>query len=113
MNWKNLLVPPVAIYVANFMFISALIGFQIDQTATWVWIVNIIITIVGLWIATNMIKPASVKDGLMLGIGWIVIMLILDLVLTTRFTGMTYFSDWKSYIPYILTILIPVVNSKK
>lgn len=113
MNWKNLLLPPIVIYVVIFMFISILIGFKIDQTAMWVWIVNLIITIVGLWIATSKIKPATMQEGLILGIGWVIVFVILDFVLTARFTGMAYFSDWKSYVPYLVTLLIPAFGPKK
>lgn len=107
MTWKNVLIPPVAIYAVIFLFISGLIGAEIDQTALWVWIVSLVISIVGLWIATGYAKPSSMQQGLMFGLAWLALFVVLDLVLTVPFTGMEYFSDWKTYVPYALTVLIP------
>ena len=108
-DWKKFLIPPVAIYAIIFLFISALIGAKIDQHATWVWIVTLVISIVGLYIATNYVKPKDWQKGAKYGVVWLAIFIVLDLVLTVPFTGMEYFSDWKSYIPYALTLAIPTV----
>ncbi|OGY27887.1 MAG: hypothetical protein A2Z42_02290 [Candidatus Woykebacteria bacterium RBG_19FT_COMBO_43_10] len=108
-DWKKYLIPPVAIYATIFLFISALIGFKIDQTALWIWIVTLVISIVGLYIATGYAKPANLQEGLKYGAVWVVVLVILDLILTLPFTGAEYFSDWRSYIPYVLTLVIPTV----
>ena len=113
MNWKKLILPPVAIYAVIFLFISALIGTKINQQATWVWIVTLTISIIGLYLATNYAKPKTWQEGLKYGLIWLVIFFILDLVLTIPFTGWGYLSNWKSYISYGLTILIPTLLSKK
>ena len=112
MNWKKLLIPPAAIYAVIFLFISALIGFKIDQNRTWVEIVCWIITIIGLYLAVNYVKPKSWKEGLKYGIVWVIVFFILDLVLTVPFTGWEHFSSWKSYISYALTILMPTFLAK-
>ena len=112
-DWKKFLIPPVAIYAVIFLFISALIGAKIDAHALWVWIVNLGISVVGLYIATNYVKPKTWQDGLKFGAVWVVVLVILDLILTVPFTGAGYFSDWRSYVPYVLTLIIPTVLSKK
>lgn len=112
-DWKKLVIPPVAIYAAVFLFISALIGFKIDQTATWVWVVTLVISILGLYIATRSTKPGSWQQGLKYGSVWLVILIILDLVLTVPFTGLSYFSDWRSYLPYLLAIALPTLLPRK
>mgnify|MGYP001604039138 CR=1 FL=1 len=109
MHWKTALIPPLAIYATVFMFISALIGFKIDQNAPWVWVVGVGITIGGLIIALRYARPTTVKRGLLLGFVWLALFIALDMALTTPFTGWGYFLDWKSYIPYILTIAIPAL----
>ncbi|HEY4695069.1 MAG TPA: hypothetical protein VIH52_03885 [Candidatus Nanoarchaeia archaeon] len=106
-DWKKFLIPPLALYAVIFLFISALIGAKIDAEAIWVWIVNLGISIVGLYIATNYAKPENWRQGLKFGLVWLVIFFVLDLVLTVPFAGKDYFSDWKSYIPYVLTVAIP------
>ena len=112
-DWKKFLLPPVAIYAVIFLFISALIGAKIDAAAMWVWPVTLIISVVGLYIATGYVKPKTWQEGLKYGAIWVVILVILDIILTVPFTGAEYFSDWKSYVPYVLTLLIPAVLAKK
>ncbi len=112
-DWKKLLIPPVAIYAVIFLFISALIGAKIDAHGLWVWIVTLGISIVGLYIATNYVKPKFWQDGLRYGFVWLVILVFLDLILTVPFTGMGYFSDWRSFVPYVLTLAFPTILAKK
>ena len=112
MNWKKLVIPPVAIYAVIFLFISALIGAKVNAEALWVWIVTLIISIVGLYLAVNFARPSGTKQGLVYGLVWAVILLILDLVLTLPFAGPDYFMDWKSYIPYASSLLMPVLLPK-
>ena len=113
MNWKKLLLPPVAIYAVIFLFISVLVGAKMNQTAPWVWAATLIITLVGLYLATNYAKPKDWKDGLKYGLVWLVVLVVLDLILTAPFAGWGYFSDWKSYISYALTVLVPAVLPQK
>lgn len=113
MNWKKFVLPPLAIYAVIFLFISALVGANIDQHATWVWVVSIIISIVGLFFAANFAKPKNWKGGLIYGVVWLVIFFVLDLILTVPFTGWGYFSDPRSYLPYVLTLLIPTFSARK
>lgn len=112
MNWKNFLVPPVAIYAVIFLFISALIGAKIDQTATWVWVVSLVIDIIGLYIASKYVAAKDTKEGLTYGLAWVLIFVILDFVLTVPFTGTGFFADWHSYIPYALALLMPTIFRK-
>lgn len=113
MNWKKLIFPPAAIYAVIFLFISALIGFKIDTNRIWVEIVTWVITIVGLYFAVNYAKPKSWQEGLKYGIAWVFIFFVLDLFLTVPFTGWEHFVNWKSYISYALTILMPTFLPKK
>ena len=77
------------------------------------WMVTLGISVVGLYLATNYVKPSNWQEGAKYGVVWVIILFILDIVLTIPFTGAGYFSDWKSYIPYALTLLIPIVLAKK
>lgn len=113
MNWKKFLIPPVAIYAVVFLFISALVGAKISTDATWVTIVDFVITIVGLYLAVNYSKPKNLKEGLIYGLVWALVLLLLDIILTVPFTGWEYFSSWKTWIVYALTILMPTLLPKK
>lgn len=111
--WKKYLLPPLAIYAVIFLFISALIGAKVETEQTWIWLVTLVISIIGLYMATNYAKPKNAKDGLLYGVVWLMILFVLDLILTVPFTGWGYFGDWKSYLPYALTILIPTLLPKQ
>jgi len=113
MNWKKFIIPPVAIYAVVFLFISALIGAKIDAEATWVWVVTLVIIIIGLYFASNYANSGNWREGILYGIVWLVILIILDLILTLPFTGSDYFRDWRSYLPYVLTLIIPTVLYNK
>ena len=113
MNWKKIVLPPVAIYAVIFLFISTLIGAKVPTGGVWITIVNFIITIVGLYLATNYAKPKNMQNGLVYGLIWLVIFVVLDLILTRPFAGWGYFASWKTWIVYALTILMPTFLPKK
>ena len=113
LTWQKLILYPTAIYAVVFLFISALIGFGIDQTASWVTFATLAISIVGLYIASRVAKVDSTKNAVTLGLVWVVMMVILDLVLTMPFTGAEYFFSWTTYLAYAITFIMPVLFSKK
>jgi hypothetical protein len=79
MQWKKFFIPPVAIYAVIFLFISVLVGAKMDADATWVWIVSLVITVVGLILATSCTKPSTAQVGLKYGVAWLVVFVVLDL----------------------------------
>jgi len=44
---------------------------------------------------------------------WVVVILILDYFVTTKFTGMKFFSDLKIWLVYVLIFLAPLFAAKK
>jgi len=112
MNLKKLVIPPIAIYAVIFLFISALVGGKANTEANWVWIVSLVITIVGLYLGTNYAKPKSIGEGFIYGLVWLIVLFVLDIILTVPFTGWERFNAWQSYIPYLLTLLMPTFLPK-
>lgn len=113
MTWKKALLPPAAIYAVIFIFISFLIGAKLATDADWVTITDYVITIFGLYLATNYAKPKNTKEGLTFGLVWLAVFVVLDILLTRPFTGWEYFSSWKTGIVYALTVLMPTILPKK
>lgn len=113
MNWKKLILPPVAIYAVIFLFISALVGAKIDTAQAWIIVVDFVVLLVGLYLATRFAAPKDMKQGFVYGLVWAVIFFVLDLVLTVPFTGWVYFASWQSYVYYGLVILVPTLLPKK
>jgi len=112
MDWKKFIIYPVAIYVVIYLFICVLVGMKVPTNATWVWIVTLLITIIGLYLATRYAKPKNIKEGLYYGLVWLAIFFVLDLILTRPFTGWAYFSSWKTWLVYALALLMPVLLPK-
>lgn len=112
LDWKKLILYPLAIYAVIFLFISALIGFKIDQTAGWVTVATLAISIIGLYIASRAAKIDSMKNAVILGLVWVVVMIVLDLILTMPFTGVAYFKAWTTYLAYAITFIMPVIFAR-
>lgn len=112
LTWQKLILYPAAIWAVIYLFICALVGFKMDTSASWVWIVTIIISIIGLYIASRAANIKELKKALILGLVWVIVMVILDLILTLPFTGATYFSSWKTYLAYGIAFLMPTIVSK-
>lgn len=113
LTWKKLILYPAAIWAVIYLFICALIGFKLNASADWVMMVTTIISIIGLYIASRAANIKELKKALILGLMWVIVMVILDLVLTLPFTGVGYFSSWKTYLAYAITFLTPIIISFK
>lgn len=112
LDWKKLILYPAAIYAVVFLFISALIGFKIDAKADWVMIATTLISVVGLYIASRAAKVDSLGKAAILGLSWVLVLFILDLVLTRQYVP-NYFASWKSYLPYVLSFVMPLIFARK
>ena len=111
LDWKKLILYPAAIWAVIYLFICALIGFKIDTSASWVWYASVAISIIGLYIAIRAANIKDIKKAMILGLVWVVVMFILDLVLPRPFTGWGYFMTWNIYVSYAITFLMPIVLS--
>jgi len=118
MNWKKLILPPVAIYAVVFLAVAILSGtgdvpgiglLAVVGLFTFIYIVPV----VGLFLATLYAKPKNIKEGFIYGVVWFLILLALDLIVTRQFTGGAFIYDWKTWIVYALVILVPTLLSKK
>jgi len=113
MNWKKFVLPPFAIYAIIFLFISSLIGLEINHSQLWVKIVGWVVTIVGFYLAVAYAKPQNISQGFVYGIVWAIILFGLDLLLTIPFVGWNYFVSWQAYLPYAIAIIFPVILPKR
>ena len=108
MNWKTLFIPPIAIYGAVSIWIVVSGSMNIDGNSPWVWAIGLIITTIGLYLAAKFVRPQSLRQGFLITLGWLGIFVVLDIFLAVAFAGLEYFFDWKTYLPYALTLLIPM-----
>jgi peptidoglycan/LPS O-acetylase OafA/YrhL len=108
MNWKALVIAPIAIYGTVSLLIVVLDSLHMDRDTYWVWAAGLLITSAGLYIAAKCIHPESWRQGILISLGWLAIFVVLDIILAFAFTALESFFDWKTYLPYALTMLIPL-----
>jgi len=105
-NWKKSLVKGVIIWVVAFIVASVLIALGITNSyLSWI-IVTIIIAVVAYKFAKQM-KIENMPSAISLGIYWVIIVLLLDLIVTSRFTTMAFFNDIKIWVSYAIVLVIP------
>jgi hypothetical protein len=110
LTWQKLVLYPAAIWAVIYLFICALIGFKVNTMADWVMIVTTLISLVGLYIASRAVNIKDIKKAIILGLVWVIVMVILDLILTAPF-AYRYFDSWKTYVNYAIVFLMPIVIS--
>lgn len=106
MNWKTIFVTPITIYGAVSIWIVVSGSIQIDRDSAWVWSIGLIVTTIGLYLTAKIIRPQCLRKGFLICLGWLGIFVVLDIILAVAFASLEYFFDWKTYVPYILTLLI-------
>lgn len=106
MNWKKALSYGLLIWMVMFVGISILVAFAAGPWAKNIvgWLIVIAIT----WYAAVKCKIKSAAVGFRYGLAFVVIGLILDYLISTKYTGMALFTSKSYWLGYALTLLIPV-----
>lgn len=100
----------ILIYVIAFFIYSVIfIAFKAPVNTLGNIIMLIIMAIV-IWLVSGQLKIRTLGDGLLYGITLTIIAIILDFLITTRFTE-SYFSQWSAWLAYAETLLIPLIYS--
>jgi hypothetical protein len=112
-NLKKQLLYPIIIYIIISIEIAAIVASGLESDTTWVWIATTSLLTILLIIFAKYAKPASPKEGAKLGLIWAATFLLLDiLIVAIPFTGISYFQDIRTWIPYLLGLLIPLLAGK-
>lgn len=111
MDWKKALGYGVALWVVMFVIVSALISFKAYQGAVMLVVVAIISGIIS-YVLAGYAKPAKANDALLYGVSWVVVGVVLDLLVTSRFNA-AIFSSWSLWLGYALVLLAPMVRVKR
>lgn len=101
----------ILLWVIMFVIVSIFIGFNIYQLAAIPFITALIGGVVSYLLARNA-KPKKISLALTYGLIWIIISIILDAIITTRFNA-TVFSSWTLWLGYLLGLLAPMLAVKK
>lgn len=112
MNYGKLLGFGVLIYGVAFIVASVFVGFEVESPALMNTVTTIAMLLAVFLLAKNL-KLSSRREMLKYSLSWMVIVLLLDLFLTARFTGADFFSQWHIWLAYALILLVPLLAVKK
>lgn len=65
------------------------------------------------WYAAKKLVIKNQADGFSVGIVWVIVGLILDLLITRQFSGWGLFYAWTYWVSYIIILATPIISVKK
>lgn len=111
MNWGKAIGFAILLWALMFVIVSIFIGFKI-YGYLWMQVVAAVIGfIIALILASN-VKPGGAGSAFAYGLIWVVIGLILDAAVTTRFNA-AIFESWPVWLGYLLVLIAPLFRIKK
>tara|TARA_B100000315_G_C14319694_1_gene470207 strand:+ start:80 stop:418 length:339 start_codon:yes stop_codon:yes gene_type:complete len=112
MNYKKLFGLGALIWISAYITASLFVAYKAVDALPAKIIIPIVIGIVAYFAGKNL-KLKSIKKILPYSIGWLVIGLILDVIMTVPFTGWAIFAQWNLWVGYALILSIPLLTAKK
>ena len=107
---KKLLLYPILIYVIISLEVAAIVLLGFDSNVWWVWVVTTVFVTVLVFTFAFIAKPLSFRKGLTTGAVWAGFFILLDVcIVAVPFTGVSYFSDVRTWIPYFIGIIAPTI----
>ena len=107
---KKLLLYPVLIYVIISLEVAAIVLLGFDSDVWWVWVVTTVFVTLLVFAFAFIAKPLSFRKGLTTGAVWAGFFILLDVcIVAVPFTGFSYFSDVRTWIPYFMGIIAPTI----
>ena len=107
---KKLLLYPVLIYIIISLEVAAIVLLGFDSDVWWVWVVTTVFVTVLVFAFAFIAKPLSFRKGLTTGAVWAGFFILLDVcIVAVPFTGFSYFSDVRTWIPYFIGIIAPTI----
>lgn len=107
---KRLLLYPIIIYTIISLEVAAIVLLGFNSNIWWVWVVTTVFVTALLFAFAFIAKPFSFRKGLTIGAVWAGIFILLDVfIVAVPFTGFSYFSDIRTWIPYFVSIIAPTI----
>lgn len=111
MNWKKAISFGLLFWIVMFVIVSIFVALKIYDFV-WMKVIAAIIAGVVSFILAGYVKPNKVAVALSYGLVWVVVGLILDYLVTTKFSP-EIFSSWDLWLGYLLVLLAPLLKVKK
>jgi len=107
---KKLLLYPILIYVIISLEVATIVLLGFDSNIWWVWVVTTVFVSALVLAFAFIAKPLSFRKGLTIGAVWAGFFILFDVCfVAVPFTGFSYFSDFRTWIPYFISIIAPTI----
>lgn len=101
------------VWVVAFVVVSAFIGFGADAESASVGITTLAAVLIATVLLAKKLKLRSTREALITGLIWLVTIVVLDAIISARFTGWEIFYRWNVIIGYLLVLVIPALVAEK
>jgi hypothetical protein len=110
---KEFILYPIIIYAVISVEITAIVVLGHNSDAPWVWMLTTPLATLLIGFFAYVAKPVNLKAGLKMGCVWATVFFVLDfLIVAVPFTGIAYFLDIRSWIAYLISIIILSIAGK-
>ena len=99
------------IWGVAFIVASLFVGFKVSSQIIIQGITTLAVVITAFLLAKSL-NVSAIKEMLKYSFSWVVVGLILDALITARFTGWGFFSRWDIWLGYLLILVIPLLAVK-
>lgn len=101
------------VWVVVFILVSAFIGFSADANSTAVSIITLAALLIAAVLLAKSLKLKSTREALLTGLIWVITIVVLDAIISARFTGWDIFYRWNVIIGYLIILLVPPLVVEK
>lgn len=101
------------VWVVAFIIVSAFIGFSADAESVAVSLTTLAASLIVAVLLAKNLKLKSTKEALITGLIWVVTVVVLDAIISARFTGWDIFYRWNVIIGYLIVLLVPPLAVEK
>lgn len=112
MNYTKFIGFGILIWVVAYLVATLFVAYGAGDTLA-AQITIILAVVVAAYVAATQVGEHSVFGMLRYSIGWVVIGLLLDALLTVPFTGWVIFAGWQLWTGYVLVALVPLLAAKQ
>lgn len=112
MNYKKLFGYGALIWVVAYIAAILLVVLRVGTTMRAGPLVGIVAAAMAAWAGTQLERTSIVKI-LFYSLGWVIVGLVLDLILTIPFTGWQFYFAWSYWASYVLIAVLPIFTSRK
>lgn len=99
------------IWAVAFIVASAFVGFKVTNQLI-VQGITTLATVITTYFLASSLNVSEIKEIIKYAIAWVIVGLILDVIITTRYTGWSFFSRWDIWLSYILGFVVTLLAVK-